>query len=350
MSPYSNIEDLLAEDSFIRWITDSASTKEQDYWEQWMAEDPAREVMVREAQKLHQALYYDRFETPDIETELSALEETIGQYEAPGKRTKNFGAINNMYWIRVAAILLLTIVTGWGIYVVGIPKLQPDKEEPKIEWMVSETEYGEKRALQLSDGSKIILNADSRLRYPRRTAGDDLQVWVEGEAYFDIVRKKGKDRRQFTVHTKDGDVRVLGTKFNVNTRDDQTEIVLEEGQVKIEKSDSSQSSSISHVMKPGELARFDSDQDQIDVQAINPALHTSWTQDRLVFEGTSLHEIANHIETIYGLDVRITSSELEQMLVSGTVSNDNLPVLLASLSRLLEVDIDRQEELILITD
>jgi len=349
---YSNIEDLLADDSFIRWISHSAIEEEQDYWEQWMAGDPAREVMVREAKKLHQSIHYNRFDTPDIKSELSGLEETISQYEtsraimeesSQGKRNPAY------YWMRVAAILLLTVTVGWGIYV-GIPQSQLDKEEEKIEWTVSETEYGEKRALQLSDGSKIILNADSRLRYPQRTAGNDFQVWLEGEAYFDIVHKNGADQRQFTVRTKDGNVRVLGTKFNVNTRKKQTEVVLEEGQVKIEKPDTSHSSSISHVMRPGELARFDSYQNKIDIEVINPALYTSWTKDQLMFEGTSLREIAHHIETIYGLEVRITSPELGQLLVSGTVSNNNLPVLLASLSRLLDVDIDRQEELILITD
>ncbi|SHG06701.1 FecR family protein [Fodinibius roseus] len=352
MDQYSNIEDLLADDSFIRWISHSATEKERAHWEQWMAEDPAREVMVREAQKLHQSIHYDPFDTPDFKNELAELEETISQYETNRVPTERFSHSKSNYvhyWMRVAAVLLLTIVTGWGIYV-GLPQSDPDKKEVKIEWAVSETEFGEKRALQLTDGSKIILNADSRLRYPQRHTGKELQVWLEGEAYFDIVHKTGADRRQFTVHTRDGDVRVLGTKFNVNTRKNQTEVVLEEGKVKIEKPDSSRSSSISHVMTPGEMVRFDSQQNRIDVQAINPELYTSWTEDRLVFEETPLHEIAYDLETIYGLEVRIASSELGEMLVSGTVSNDNLPVLLSSLSRLLEVDIDRREQLILITD
>lgn len=351
MPDYSNIEDLLAEDSFIRWISDSANAREQDYWEQWVAEDPAHEVMVREAQKLHESLYYDRFETPNMETELSELKEAIHQHEAPKNRIEQFSRDkrNHMYWMRVAAILLLAVVTGWGIYA-GLPQSQPEERASQTEWVVSKTEYGEKRALQLSDGSKIVLNANSRLKYPARTAGNDLEVWLEGEAHFDIIHKKGTDQRQFTVHTEDGDVRVLGTQFNVNTRNRQTEVVLEEGKVRIEKPDSSQLSAVSHVMEPGELARFEKGQDQIDVQAINPALYTSWTEGRLLFEGAPLTEIANHIETVYGLEVRIASSELEQTLVSGAVSNDNLPVLLASLSRLLDVNIDRKDKLIIITD
>ncbi len=352
MAQYSNIEDLLADDSFVRWISHSATEKEQMYWEQWMAEDPAREMMVQEAKKLHQSIYYDPFDVPYVKNELAELEKTISQYETSRVPTERFSRCKShhaYYGMRVAAVLVLAIVTGWGIYA-GLPQSKPDKTENNIEWVVSETEFGEKRALQLTDGSKIILNADSRLRYPQRHAGDELQVWLEGEAYFDIIHKTGADRRQFTVHTKDGDVRVLGTKFNVNTRKKQTEVVLEDGEVEIEKTDSSQSKSISHIMKPGEMVRFDSHRNRIDVKTINPSLYTSWTEDQLVFERTPLYEIANDIETIYGLEVRIASSELGEMLVSGSVSNDNLPVLLASLSRLLDVDIDRQEEQILITD
>lgn len=339
-------------DSFVRWITNEATGEEQNYWNQWRDQDPAREVIVQKAKKLHRSIHYDQFETPDINSELSELEEAINEYESYSVTAKEFSRNRKQpayYWMRVAAVLALTIVTGWGIYA-GLPQSQTAKEDEQIEWVVSETEFGEKRALQLTDGSKIMLNADSRLRYPQRQAGDELEVWLEGEAYFDIIHKTGTDRRQFTVHTNDGDVRVMGTKFNVNTREKQTEVVLEEGQVKIEKTDSSQSSTISHTMKPGEKVRFDSRQNQIDVQTANPILYTSWTEDRLVFEGTPLHEIANDIETIYGMKVRIASKELGQMLVSGSVSNNNLPVLLTSLSRLLDVEINRQDKLIIITD
>src|SRR5699024_10766808 len=138
-------------------------------------------------------------------------------------------------------------------------------------------------------------------------------------------------------------IRVLGTQFNVNARKGETEVVLQKGEVELTQTDSMQASPATYQMRPGELARWGRGYAQIYTQQVNPAVYTSWTKDRLVFEATALSNIADRIGINYGLEVRNASQELAETQVSGTVSNDNLPVLLETLSRLLGADIDRTD-------
>ncbi len=75
----------------------------------------------------------------------------------------------------------------------------------------------------------------TKLRYaPEQFSTDTIEVWLDGEGYFSIRRNPQGPHRSFIVHTSEGNVEVLGTKFNVNTRDQQTNVVLEEGRINLE--------------------------------------------------------------------------------------------------------------------
>ena len=131
-------------------------------------------------------------------------------------------------------------------------------EEHSIDTLSEETVYNElvvpkcgEYKLRLSDGSLIVLNSESKLRYPVNFNGDTREVFLSGEAYFEVAKHPGKS---FVVHTDHADVQVLGTWFNVSAYPDEenTEVTLLNGSVQVGREEEQA------ILLPGQqLFRFD---------------------------------------------------------------------------------------------
>lgn len=330
------IERLLADDSFVRWIEEEASAKEASQWQDWLHGDPVRKKLVEEAKTLHSSFRFKPGDRPDMEAELSKLHRSIDKSQPVKNRPEpplTFIHRQAGYYKQVAAVIVLLFAV---LTVISLLYYAPGvQEEATPSYLATHTDYGQKKMLTLFDGSTITLNAHSSLRYPASYRGDDLEVWLEGEAYFEIVHKTGDERRTFAVHTPDGKVEVLGTKFNVNTYREGTEVVLEQGKIRVEQSDTLSRQPRTHIMMPGELSRLVNSAESIQVRNIQPELFTSWTRDKLIFDHTPLIQVARRIEDIYGVEFPVTDPQIRQLKISGSVPNDNLPVLLKALGKML---------------
>jgi transmembrane sensor len=202
-----------------------------------------------------------------------------------------------------------------------------------------EAPFGQTRTLSLPDGSEVTLNAHSQLRVPRFGFGNaDREVWLTGEGYFS-VRHTTHDHK-FTVHTPNLDVRVLGTKFNVNTRSGQTEVILDEGKVQLIRP---KTPAQPLTMKPGEQATLAEGDTAFRRKVVSsPDVVGAYRQQRLVFDGTPLSQVAERIQDYYGIRVVVGSRELARREFSGTLPNNDLNVVLRSLSVTYNLAVERQ--------
>ncbi|MGS0528454.1 FecR family protein [Zobellia nedashkovskayae] len=94
---------------------------------------------------------------------------------------------------------------------------------------------GERKQVTLPDHSIITLNSGAQLKFPEVFTDDSREVWVEGEAYFDITKDV---ERPFRVHANGFTIEVLGTKFNVNDKGETNTVSLESGKVQVTLEDS----------------------------------------------------------------------------------------------------------------
>lgn len=337
---------MLTDDSFLRWINAEAGHEERQRWERWLREDPARRYVVGQARELYRSLRFEE-ELPDTIAELRRLRKGMKERSAYTSKRYASRRRRSHYWASAAAVVVLLLAvwivveyTGW----------QPAAEQAAVEpvWTTTRTAYGEIRRLTLWDGSKIVLNANSSLSYPATHKGGDMQVRLEGEAYFSIVRKTGGQARTFSVQTSEGTIAVLGTRFNVNTRREDTEVVLEEGKVQVEVADtvSAVKARYSYTMHPGERALLSPQRKDIKVEPADPELYTSWRNLELRFRNTSLKEIAWRIEQTYGMQVAFSDEQLKELQFSGSATNKNFAVLLEGLRTLLDIPIIREGDTI----
>lgn len=193
-----------------------------------------------------------------------------------------------------------SIVNKEGI-IIGIheeDKLKYNKNASakKLEYNTLYVPQGKTFELVLSDGTQITLNSDSKITYPISfVPGKKREVSLEGEACFQVTKDS---LRQFVVSTKEQEIKVYGTTFNVKAYNDQTvdQTVLVEGSVGV----SGKGGSVRLV--PGEMASA-RDDGSFEVKKVNPKNYTAWTRDEMVFQAEEFGEIIKTLERKF--DVRI---------------------------------------------
>ena len=205
------------------------------------------------------------------------------------------------------------------------------------------TTYGEKQEVILPDGSKVILNNNSSLKYARTFLNHDVrEVWLEGEAFFNVVHTATNER--FIVKTKNLDIEVLGTSFNLIDRNDKVEVVLSSGKVKLGLNKKGQKTLF---MKPGELVELKND--QLVKKTVDSELYTSWRHNLLYFEKTTLKEIAQMINNNFGHKVKFDNQQLASLTFTGSNPADNLELLLETLAISFDLTIKQNKNEILIS-
>jgi transmembrane sensor len=204
------------------------------------------------------------------------------------------------------------------------------------------TEFGMTKNIILEDGSEVTLNANSVLRVPKNLT-DYREVWLQGEAFFSISKKKNGAR--FFVYTDNVKVEVLGTQFNVNTRHENTEVVLSEGSVKLSSDQLAGNNTL--LMKPGEFVSLSKTDVAFKKREVEPANYNAWKTNLLIFEDMPLSLVAQKIEDYYGIEVEIADRELTKRQVTGTMPNNDLGIVLKSLSASLKMTIERENNKII---
>lgn len=235
-------------------------------------------------------------------------------------------------WLVAASVTLLIGLAGWFF------------REPLL-YQTYKTPFGQLRTITLSDGSRVVLNANSSLRVPRSVlgyqlvSGHDRVVTLSGEATFSVTHTH--DNRRFVVQTgRQLDVEVLGTEFVVFNRTRATRVALLKGSVKLRSQRTNDRRE--WLMHPGELATLQPS-GAVQVKPIaRPTDETAWTEHRFVFNNTPLREVGYMIKENYGLDVAIKSPDLAERMVTGTFDADNADELLHVLRELLGINVSRQ--------
>ncbi len=296
-------------------------------------------------------------ENPDDQSFALALEElmtTLTTYEGavPEKEVDDF--IRNVQnkidrkkrgrrnvpvvrWVLgAAAAVLIIVLTGVVYYRNGnAGQVLPN---------VVATKKGNKTNIVLPDGTKVWVNADSRLTYDPSFGKDMREVELTGEAYFEVVHDP---KRPFIVHTKNIDVRVFGTVFNVRSYADEpsTQTTLISGSVQVSlKHASNKKIMLSPNEKlvirntyPEPLSKEETtDLPQLELLAVksNPldssVSETEWVNNKLVFDKDRLEQIIPVLERWYDIKIVCRNRPVTRTF-SGTFENDKLEDVLQSL-------------------
>ena len=182
--------------------------------------------------------------------------------------------------------------------------------------------YGKRSFLLLSDGTKVWINSGSRLVYAPRFTGDTREVFLEGEAYFEVAKDANKP---FYVRTDAFTINVLGTKFNVKAYKDDKEFttVLVEGKVSMKVQD--QLFSKDEILAPNQKMTLVKGQDDFQRSNVDDTgFYTNWIYGYLEFKNANLSDVLKSIQRYYNIDIELNTSNQSSM-VSGKLDLKSEP-------------------------
>lgn len=212
------------------------------------------------------------------------------------------------------------------------------------------TSYGQIQNVILPDSSAVVLNGNSHLKYNKSWNDTPREIWLEGEAFFDV--KHLKTNSSFTVHLSNGkNIEVLGTEFNVIDRNTRSCIVLKSGSIRLSLPDNKKDI----YLKPGDLLEINDSnprKEEIQKVVVNPDTYSSWIKGRWRLEGTSLKEMLQKVEENYGIAVSVENKDLLSKKVSGSVplSQYHADTLINDIADLFELQLIRKDNKLILAE
>jgi len=209
--------------------------------------------------------------------------------------------VSRIHWLRYAAVVVALAAVGYFSFKGGQSNMESAMGD-----IVLEAPQGSRSQMTLPDGTKVWLNAGSRISYSQGYSLVNRLVELVGEGYFEVAHN---ERLPFSVVSDNVQVKVLGTKFNFRDypTDAEATVSLAEGSVAMNsKKDAGQE----RLLKPGQRATVDKRTGQINVEEYEVANSSQWTSGKLIFDGEPLQEIVKTLERSYNVKITIADSEL----------------------------------------
>jgi len=316
------LEELLLDNSFREYVeaTNEASVI---YWKDWILEHPESSEEINKAELVLRTLLSTKKIKVSVDKEES-LKLLIKQIDL--QQNDRGGLIFRLssQWLRVAAIAILFITVAITWFLISKDSIKQDEVLSYTEIVVP---LGEKAKINLSDGTTVWINSDSKLKFPEKFGTDARDVFLEGEAFFDVTKK---EHNTFTVHTRLSDVKVLGTAFNVKCypKDGRTQTTVVRGLVEVWGKGKNKSKVL---IKPNEMLTIKDTPDKTqkeekqlnaDVSLVNPENVTSWKDQMLTFSGESFDDLAIKMERWFNVKIVIQDEKLKSQRFRGTFSHN----------------------------
>ncbi len=187
-----------------------------------------------------------------------------------------------------------------------------------------QTTNGTVSTVKLSDGSIIKLNSASKLSYKSNFNEKSRNIVLFGEAFFNIEH----NQNPFIIEVDGAKIKVLGTKFNVQSRANWFEVGVTEGKVLVTKNDKS------IILKDGQRIVMDSSFDLEPETSPAYKNYPDWVHNKLYCEKKSLKEVCNDIERKFNITIKFANSSIGEKTITGLLDASNLKSVLSSISLL----------------
>ncbi len=280
-------------------LSGKASEAEKAALETWLATDSAHQELFDELSKP----WEESVTRVKASRAFAMLNKRLNEEDSAYKilnKTPHRPLISSGWW-RIAATITVLLCLSFTIYQYGPDVL--DRIDPLI-YTEQFASKGHRLEITLSDGSHVFLNADSHLRYPKQFKRGKREVFLEGEAFFDVVRDP---KKPFVVTSGLVRTQVFGTSFNVKAYlGEDISVAVVTGKVSVVV-DSLKQPEI--LLTPNQKATYSWERKQLLKSNIVKAQdYAAWHKGKIIFEGTSLREVANTLSRNFDVDVFIQNA------------------------------------------
>ncbi len=292
----------------VKYLDDSMSDDDHQRLQNWLNKDAKNRKVLASIEKLWEAT--DRqdkeslFRDSELEKDWWRISEHIQNRETK-KHNKRIWHIQKISGrksvlfslLKVAAVILVAALSALFTLQFASDSKKSDNA-PVIREIV--TQRGERANVQLSEGTKVYLNADSKLFKPENFSTDRRVVELTGQAYFEVIPDP---ERPFVIKSNGLEIEVLGTSFDVNSYEENSEFMVSvrEGRVEIRRE---KTGTEKLTLNAGEVGTYSIPTKKFTVKTIEDfGLYNGWMNGRLVFNNHSIHDVMKRIERWYDITV-----------------------------------------------
>jgi ferric-dicitrate binding protein FerR (iron transport regulator) len=195
--------------------------------------------------------------------------------------------------------------------------------------------------ITLVDGTKVWLNAASKLKFPVVFTDSIRQIYLEGEAFFDVAH----NGKPFIVNSGDIDIEVLGTAFNISAYSDDNDIktTLVDGSIKL------RTPEIHKTLLPSEQAIVSKENFEINIRTVNTTRYTSWVNGKIEFNNESLDVVMKRLSRWYDFSYSFKNKQAKNFHFSARIENSqNISSILEMLQKTTDVKLEIEKKTIVI--
>ncbi len=333
------ITDFVMDEDFSRWVLNN-TPPEEEFWNNWLNQNPDKHLVIAEARKILQSLKVDQEPVSEqkLDFEVDRLMQTIQLQPQQEKRQAGIFQISYKYRWYAAAAVLIALVTG-TLYFLNSSNGTSEKDRYIYKVQVSSRHLVEnintsdqKAKITLPDGSIVLLAPDSRISYSN--SFDTLStrdVYLSGEAFFTVVRNP---ERPFRVFSNEIITKVLGTSFTVRSfeKDSIIQIIVKTGKVSVYTQASNNSTKEIASKKLGgilltsnqQLVYAKTGQTFQKIIAESPAvIAPEIMNQKMAYEDVPLEEVFSQLSKAYGIDIIYDSETLKNCTVTADIRNES---------------------------
>jgi transmembrane sensor len=296
----------------VRYLSNEATEQEKKALLDWIAEDIS-----------HQKIFLEwsaswEHNTPrkefDLSSGLQKFNLRIDACEEEQKKTRSLS------WQKIAASLAIFLAAGIAIYVLG--KYSESRSE-EVTYTEQHASSNEQVSIKLSDGSIVQLNSNASLKYPETFKGFKREVYLTGEAFFEIEKDS---LHPFIIHTGEFSTHVLGTSFNINATGNNVIVSVATGKVRVMQGDNMQ------VLLPNEKVKYSRANHTILKGHADLDRELAWKSHTLILEDILLAEAAEKIEQQYGVTIHFKNESIKQCRITGKYKNQPIENVLRAIN------------------
>ncbi|SHM58252.1 FecR family protein [Cyclobacterium lianum] len=342
------VEDFVRDPWFRAWVNET-NAEAISFWEKWIMNNPRAQDKVRQAR--HIILAFSEMETPMPEERKAviwkAIEARTGQAQKPAKVKAPIEKGDPWKaWLKVAlrlAASLLIILGSFYVFTHVRNSVNEIRSSENIGTTVFNKETGERerKKFKLPDGSLVFLNASSKLTYRPGPDDSTREVFLYGEAYFDV---ETDEARPFKVFANGTEITALGTEFNVKVgqSDSATIVSLVEGKVEVVNLGSGRTESV--YLSRGERAFIDPAGHSMKKSNFDIEMESIWKSGLIKFQDTPMPTVKAVLEEWYGVEITFQNKHKPNLKVTGQFDNESLNNVLHSLGYTARFDYQLKDD------
>jgi ferric-dicitrate binding protein FerR (iron transport regulator) len=328
----------------LRYIEGTASVGERALVERWMAADPRNRLEAERLGRAWALAALPRGPVWDIDALRRDMARQLEGEREPGSAARSARTLTlipptrRSWWATVpfrAAAAAAVVVVGVVLFRQPIVRPRPVASAP-APMRTYTTERGERAELRLADGSKVILGAASTLRIPASYDEPARDLYLEGQAYFDVTHQSAHPLR---IHTARGVVEDVGTRFVVVAYDSDAaeHVAVAEGKVSLRGTEST-----AVMLGAGDVGRLAPGGKVTAERHVSVGHYFSWIDGVIEFDNATLGEAIPVLERQFDLKIRLKDSSLARRRFTGSfTTGENIDQRFSSLAFLLDAKYER---------